>query len=213
MCQFWTCIIDRKMKVHYDGNTSSHEEIIEKAGLKDNKLIDRDFVRIEITPSKLTMNPKDWTLKVDEEKTLPDWFVKNREKADRKCYATLFAYLKVCHIEEVAEFIDSLKKIKYLDMHGKPKKEWKVFYGNTWSAADSAAFSAARSAAYSAAYSAARSAALLTRFIIISDLVKKDKELQKHFRHAEAEMEVWKRGWALFTDVNGVLYVYGVKKA
>jgi hypothetical protein len=256
MCDFFSCIIDRNLKVHYDGNESSHEKIIEKAGLKDSKLVDRDFVRIEIVPSKLTMNPKDWVLKVDEEKTLPDWFTKNREKADRKCYAALFAYLKVCHIAEVAEFVDSLKKIKYFDMHGKLKKEWKMFYGNTWSAArsaadsaaysaaysaarsaarsaaDSAAYSAARSAAYSAArsaarsaadsaarsaadsaaYSAADSAALLTRFIVISDLVKKDKKLQKHFQHAEKEMEVWKRGWALLTDVNGVLYVYGVKK-
>jgi DNA excision repair protein ERCC-3 len=55
MCNFWTCIIDRNLKVHYDGNTSSHEEIIKKAGLKDNKLIDRDFVRIEINPTNLTM--------------------------------------------------------------------------------------------------------------------------------------------------------------
>jgi hypothetical protein len=47
MCNFWSCIIDRHLKVHYDGNDSSHEAIIKKAGLKDTKLIDRDFVRIE----------------------------------------------------------------------------------------------------------------------------------------------------------------------
>jgi hypothetical protein len=34
----------------------------------------------------------------------------------------------------------------------------------------------------------------------------------KHIRHAEARMAVWKAGYGLRCDVNGKLYVYGVKK-
>jgi hypothetical protein len=216
MCQFWSCIIDRHLKVHYDGNDSNHEEIIKKAGLTDNKLIDRDFVRIEITPSKLTMNPKDWTLKVDEEKTLPEWFTKNREQADKNCYKTLFAYLKVCHIAEVNKFIDSFKKVRWFKPDGKPRKEWKIFYGKTWDAARDAARDAAWDAAWDAArdaaWDAARDAALLTRFIVITDKIPQDKNLQKHYKHAKERWEVWTKGYGLYCDVNGVLYVYGVKK-
>jgi hypothetical protein len=30
-----------------------------------------------------------------------------------------------------------------------------------------------------------------------------------HILHAHARMNVWRRGWGLLCDVNGVLYVYG----
>jgi len=52
MCNFWSCIIDRNVKVWHDGNSSSHEDALKKSGLKDDKLEDRDFVRIEIVPKK-----------------------------------------------------------------------------------------------------------------------------------------------------------------
>jgi len=35
---------------------------------------------------------------------------------------------------------------------------------------------------------------------------------QTHVIHANARMEVWRRGYALLCDVNGKLYVYGVRK-
>jgi hypothetical protein len=44
---------------------------------------------------------------------------------------------------------------------------------------------------------------------IICDGLKLDP---KHIKHAEAEMQVWRKGYGLVCDVNGVLYVYGVKK-
>jgi hypothetical protein len=34
----------------------------------------------------------------------------------------------------------------------------------------------------------------------------------KHIKHAEARMDVWRAGYGLRCDVNGKLYVYGVKK-
>jgi len=61
MCKFWSCVIDRRLKVWSDGNSSSHEVIIEKAGLNDNKLEDRDFVRLEILEDRgyqITKRPK-----------------------------------------------------------------------------------------------------------------------------------------------------------
>jgi len=35
---------------------------------------------------------------------------------------------------------------------------------------------------------------------------------EKHIKYAESEMEVWRRGYALYCDVNGKLFVYGLKK-
>ena len=59
-----------------------HEEIIEELKLQDTKLVDRDFVRIEITPNnkeKLTRNQQDWTFKVDEETTIPAWYNESKK--------------------------------------------------------------------------------------------------------------------------------------
>jgi hypothetical protein len=84
MCNYFSCIIDRKLNVHWLLNSNAHEEIIRHAGFKDERLEDRDFVRIEITPKnteKITRNKKDWNLKVDEPGTLPDWYLKKIKKA------------------------------------------------------------------------------------------------------------------------------------
>jgi hypothetical protein len=56
--------------------------------------------------------------------------------------------------------------------------------------------------------SAARSAALFAQILSVADL----KIDIKHKEHAAARMEVWQKGYGLITDVNGVLYVYGIKK-
>jgi hypothetical protein len=66
----------------------SHEEIITEFKLKDDKLENRDFVRIEITPNVAspTRDKKDWTLNVDEQTTLPEWFCKNQKKAETICW-------------------------------------------------------------------------------------------------------------------------------
>jgi hypothetical protein len=77
MCNFWSCLLTRDGKVLWDPAIKSHEELVEKYGLKDAKLQDRDFVRLEITPpNNDVMNKKrgDWKYKVDEEGTLPDWY-------------------------------------------------------------------------------------------------------------------------------------------
>ncbi|MCK9578809.1 hypothetical protein M0R01_05000 [bacterium] len=91
MCNFYSCIVDRKLNIldaiELD---DSHETIITNLKLKDNKLKDRDIVRLEITPDieKLTkkFDKKIWTYKVDEEKTLPDWYTKNEKKIQSKIF-------------------------------------------------------------------------------------------------------------------------------
>ena len=38
MCEYFSCIIDRKLKVHWLENSNQHETIVEKVNLKDDKL-------------------------------------------------------------------------------------------------------------------------------------------------------------------------------
>jgi hypothetical protein len=41
------------MRVVWDKDKSSHEDLVKLAGLKDDKLEDRDFVRLEVSPKKV----------------------------------------------------------------------------------------------------------------------------------------------------------------
>ena len=117
--------------------------------------------------------------------------------------------------QEFNDFIENkIPNVKFLKPDGKPRKEWKIFYGKTWDTARSAALNAAQStaegaakhAALVAAEDAAWDAALYSEFIVVSDLEFKDKE--KHQKHVEARWEVWRKGYGLLCDVDGVLYVY-----
>jgi hypothetical protein len=89
MCEYFSCIITRDFKILWLKSSPSHDNIIADAKLKDEKLVDRDFIRIEITPKNitaLTRNRTDWLLKVDEENTLPKWFKDEKEKAKEACW-------------------------------------------------------------------------------------------------------------------------------
>jgi hypothetical protein len=89
MCQYFSCIITKDLKVHWTKKTTAHEEIIAEAKLEDKKLENRDFVRIEISlkdTTKVTRNPDDWKFKVDEEDTLPEWFIENQKKVEKACW-------------------------------------------------------------------------------------------------------------------------------
>ena len=105
-----------------------------------------------------------------------------------------------------------IPKVPFFKPDGKPKPEWKMFYGDTWGAARGAAWDAAWDAARDAARrdaarrDAARDAALISDYLITSDLDFKDKA--KHLAHAKARWEVWQKGYGLLCDVDGVLYVY-----
>jgi hypothetical protein len=233
MCKYFSCIIDRKGKVWWDAKENSHEFLVKKAGLKDTKLEDRDFVRIEISPKDnvLTVKRKEWALKVDEEKTLPKWFTLDQKRMEEKCWAAWKSSTSAYDIAGYERFIRTIPKVKYFSMCKPPLKEWNISYGADWSAAESAAWSAAWSAAGSAARSAARSAAesaagsaarsaaesaagsaaWSAALMAVCILMRRQKD-KKHYEHAKARWEVWKRGYGLITDVGGKLYVYGVKK-
>ena len=89
MCNYFSCIIDRKGQVYWLKKSNSHEDIIHINKLKDNKIEDRNFVRIEIVPKdekEVTRNKKDWIFKVDEVKTLPKWYTKNKKQNEKLCW-------------------------------------------------------------------------------------------------------------------------------
>ncbi len=67
MCEYFSCIVTREGKVLWCED-NSHEETIKRANLKDDKLKDRDFVRIEVKNGDM----KNYC--VDEESTLPSWY-------------------------------------------------------------------------------------------------------------------------------------------
>jgi hypothetical protein len=152
---------------------------------------------------------------------------------------------RIC--KELDVFIlEDIKRVRWFKPDGKPRKEWKIFYGDSWDAARNAAWDAARNAAWDAAWYAARDAAGNAAwyaagnaawdaarnaaedaagnaagnaawdaarkifFILVSDLSFKDKK--KHQNFVNREWEVWTKGYGLLCDVNGVLYVYALKK-
>lgn len=67
-----------------------------------------------------------------------------------------------------------------------------------------AAWDAARNAALDAARGAAWDAALMARILICTGLPLE----QKYIDHAAARMNVWRKGYGLLCDIDGVLYVY-----
>ena len=73
-----------------------------------------------------------------------------------------------------------------------------------WDSAWAAAWDSAWDAAGDAAWAAARAAALQSRVLVCTGF---DLD-EKHINHARARMEVWKQGYGLNCDVNGVLYCY-----
>jgi len=203
MCEFWSALVCRDGKIVFDGNDSSHEAALKKTKWKDDKLADRDFVRIEITPpAKLSDDLGEWKFKVDEEGTLPVWYVDSQEKHREAAYKALRAYLDEFNWPEVCDFVSSLQRINWMKPDGRPLKSWKLFEAETWDAARAAARDAARDAAWDAAGAAAWAAACR---------IVKDKLDRKHIKHVEARMQVWRKGYALLCDVDGTLFVYAKK--
>ena len=97
--------------------------------------------------------------------------------------------------KKLSEFIyKEIPKTKFFKPDGKPKKEWKMFYGDTWDSA--------RASAWVSAWDFS----LEARLMVVSDLKYKDKA--KHEAHVKARLEVWQKGYGLLCDVDGVLYVY-----
>lgn len=221
MCKFWSAILTRDRRVLWDRDISSHEELIRKFGLKDDKLADRDFVRVEVTPKtgKLASKKKsDWVLKIDELDTLPDWYTNDTRGNDKLIWAewksameqTLWGF----ELSKIEDVLNEIRRIQYLKQLGEPLPEWNLSNrparaaarDAAWDAARDAAWNAARDAAGDAAGDAARDAAIYCVVAILPD----NKIEAKHRQHMNDRMEVWRRGYALLCDVDGRMYVYGV---
>ena len=113
------------------------------------------------------------------------------------------------YLQRCEALIDEIEGIKWFSQIGPIDPAWKLFTKPTYAAAYAAACDAARAAAYAASRDAAYDAALLIGMQgVCVDLPIE----QKHRDQAEACMEVWRRGYGLLCDVDGVLYVYGVKE-
>jgi hypothetical protein len=84
MCEFFSCIVKRDGEVIWDASINSHDELIEKAGLKDetaepDKL---EFARVEITCDDIfEKDLKKWKLKIDEAIEPTWWHAKHEIKA------------------------------------------------------------------------------------------------------------------------------------
>jgi hypothetical protein len=87
---------------------------------------------------------------------------------------------------------------------------WAAARDAAWDAAWDAARDAAWAAAGDAAWAAARDAAWAAAWDAAISICPEGTIDQKHINYMAARMEVWKRGYALLCDVDGVLYVYGV---
>ena len=235
MCKFWSCVLTREGKVLWNKEYNSHEQLINDGKLNDTKLKDRDFVRIEITPKNIFSKKRtDWAYKVDEPETIPCWYEEDLRHFEslvwKEWKKAMSETLWKLNLNAVEEVIQEVKRIDYFDMHGEPDPEWNLTLAPSldaaWAAARAAAgdaagvaardaagvaaWAAAWDAAMAAAGAAARAAAwdaALLACIRLSSSID-----QKHIDHANARMEVWKRGYALYCEMHGKLYVYGVKK-
>jgi hypothetical protein len=212
MCKYASFVLT-KDKVFWSNKTESHEEIIREFDLceTDSTKTRINILRVECSPDKCWGDLSKWIYKVDQD-IRPEWFEPQEcEARTRKALKEKIGKKLLKNFKLLDEFLTEINTTKWLKQHGKIKKEWKYFEGITWDAAWAAAGDAAGGAAWDAARAArdaARDAALMARYVICADL----KIDSKHIKHVNDRWEVWKRGYALLCDINGVLYVYGVKK-
>ena len=99
MCQFFSCIITKDLKVHWSKRTMAHEDLLSELRLEDKKLEERDFVKIEIAPknnAKMTRDRNDWVYIIDEERTLPNWYDENVVKCQAACWKAWQESIEAC---------------------------------------------------------------------------------------------------------------------
>jgi len=116
MCKFYSAIVMKNGDLLHDVNLTSHEDIIDLYGLKDNSQRN-NFVRVEFTPDdeKDFADIEKYKLNVDENVT-PDWFERHREyvlsrltdivknriiTSDKKLLTGGLYIIKDCHIDKI----------------------------------------------------------------------------------------------------------------
>lgn len=62
------------------GESKNHRDIIKKFNLPDDRIRNRNFVRVRVMNNKGTV-----FYGLDDPNTLPDWFVDNQQIIEKKC--------------------------------------------------------------------------------------------------------------------------------
>ena len=75
----------------YLRDSNSHTDIIKSLNLRDDKLPDRNFVKIECWPkaSLTSTDITDWEFRIDEVGSLPSWFENKKLDWEHKCLSLL----------------------------------------------------------------------------------------------------------------------------
>jgi hypothetical protein len=129
---------------------------------------------------------------------------------------------------------EDIPAVPWLQPDGNPDPSWRVFSAESWAAAGTAAGAAAWDAAGAAAWDAAwdaagdaawdaagdaawdaaRAAARAAATYVLVHCVSGDLAVSQERRdRAAARWEVWRKGYALLCDADGVLFVYAGQEA
>jgi hypothetical protein len=76
----FVCIVDSNLNV-LTGRTKNHRDIIKRHQLEDDKIRNRNFVRVKV----LRINNNMVSFGFDDEHTLPEWFKENYPLIEKKC--------------------------------------------------------------------------------------------------------------------------------
>ena len=117
MCEFFSAILQKDEKVLYIDDCNSHDAIVKKYNLKDSDDT-KKWLRFEITPIeekyKKSKEEQFWKLKIDE-KTTPDWYLRNKSHYDSLMYNTLWEttgnVIERFDIEEETKLLKLLEKV------------------------------------------------------------------------------------------------------
>lgn len=200
MCNFMSFISSGDGKVYYFTAAKRHETLFFPNG---DKVTDYDspasiatyFCVNEDTYNKWEYNPFTEELKLDQQNTADDrGYVRTTidqipDDDWRSMCGNLWA---------IRALIAESKVMKWFDVSGEYPECVKMF--DTWDAASDAAGDAASDAAWAAA----SDAALMAR-IFVCDGLELD---QKHIEYAKLRWSIWKSGYGVYCDINGVLCCY-----
>jgi tRNA A58 N-methylase Trm61 len=119
MCKYFSCIATKEGKVlFYEGD--EHEEIINRSGLNDDILENREFVRIEVPDGDMK------NYNIDEDGTLPRWF----EKRENEFYKKVQKLLS--KVQKVKNAIDKEYQTKRDAIDKEYQTKWDAVFKEYW---------------------------------------------------------------------------------
>ncbi len=143
MCRPFSCIVTKGKKVLICDNphVHNHEVIIKQHNLKDDLLVNRSWIRIEVYPTSLSYYIADvdtWTFDVDEWDTLPDWFTLNKEVYENLCRKAAKKWKKT-FVDEFGQYmIEDNRGNRDWYLNGEfhrldgPAREWAIIGDREW---------------------------------------------------------------------------------